>query len=218
MLIIIFIYVLNVINPSEVNSKLSLTSTLASIALAVIAILFSFVQSSDSSTQHNALIGKVSQLSVTIVGLQGVSDSLEKKNENKINAFEELQIKIEEVFDNMESRLKSFKISSDGISEIDSVKDETLSKLEILKNNNSITSSITIFGPKSLLNLINNMDKEKNTFHVQMIWNELQNKGVNIPLNQVRGALKVLEIEGSIKLIGINRDIIQVVDKQKGNL
>ena len=195
-LINIFVYVLFIKDPSLVNSKLSLASTITSIALALIAILFSFVQSSDSSNQNNNLLSELAKVTTTIEKLQKVSESIEERNTERLKEFEKKKKKIKNIFNEIESKIGNF--NPDSGESISDVKEETLKKLEELKKANS---SIKIFGPKSLLNLIREI-APNGDIHIQVLWETLYNRNINITMNYLLQTLEPLQKTGMIEIIG----------------
>lgn len=179
------------------NSKLSLASTITSIALALIAILFSFVQSSDSSNQNTNLLSELTRVTTTIEKLQKVSESIEERNTEKLKEIDDMQIKLKNFFNEIESKFDGYNPESG--ESISDVKKETLKKLEEIKKTNS---NIRIFGPNALYNVLKEIAPNGEKVHIQVLWESLYNRDINITMNVLLRTLEPLQQMGEIEIIG----------------
>src|SRR5690606_21039301 len=103
-----------ILDPSSANAKLSLTATIMSIALAIIAIIFSFVQSSEASRQNSKLIEEMQKSSQMVDTLNKVSEDLSKRNKKEIERWDMIDQSMKSTFDKLHNQLSSLAESSSG--------------------------------------------------------------------------------------------------------
>lgn len=202
-------------DPGKLADQLSLGGTFLSILLAVVAIIFSFIQSSSSSQQTERLVDKISRLTHTIEGLERVSKSLEDKNENHIvefaNVFEEakdmrsavdnigksMENLLEEVKDKLKSNNNSLELD---VEEINSIQNNFSEKINKLMTNDLLTS-VTVAGPRSMFNLIKQLTENNGRVHIQVLWMELFDRGIRMNMTELKNTLNKLEQEYGVKII-----------------
>src|SRR5699024_5429399 len=190
-LVLIFLFVFCQKNPSLVNSQLALLTTVSSITLAVIAIIFSFIQSSLNTKQLNDILkssmetaGKLNIATNDIKELMNVSDILKKDNEKLLRTNKDLS-KI----------LKEFELAK-----TDEQRNELQLQLKNTLHNSGIYAEITVpLNDRTLYNTIQNEFGNEWTL-IQSVWRALYNRGIDIGLDELKGKINKLVNQGNAEL------------------
>ncbi|KOY12740.1 hypothetical protein [Paenibacillus xylanivorans] len=182
-------------DPGRLSAELALGGTILSILLGVVAIIFSFIQSSSSSRQSEKLIDRIAKMTSTVESLSRVSDSLENVNKQQIGKIENIENKLQSYLKEIGTKLSASNEKFD-FSEIEQV----VEKINKLKESD-LDSGLVIFGPQALLNTIKNLVGEDKTIHIQVLWMNLFENGVRIEINELEEVLKGLEKSRHIELI-----------------
>lgn len=201
--------------PGKLADQLSLGGTFLSILLAVVAIIFSFIQSSSSSKQTERLVDKISRLMHIIEGLERVSKSLEDKNEKHIvevaNAVDEAKnmtseignigVSVKNILEEIKNKLKakSGNLEHD-VEEINNIQNNFSEKMNKLMTHD-LLSSVTTVGPRSIFNLIKQLTGNNDRIHIQVLWMELFDRGIRMNMTELKDTLNKLEFEYGVKII-----------------
>jgi len=198
-MLLIFTFVLNQNNPTLVNSKLSLLGTLTSIALAIIAIIFSFIQSNSSSNQlrevamqTSKIVSNLSEVTRNITSLEEVKEAIEEYNEVSLNKVSQIESMLNKIStDISESTTENFR----------EIKDRALKEIKQISQDD-IATTITVSNPnydlvyKTIIEDFKGVD-----IHEQVLWKTLFDKGFRLNLKELKEILCNLEQEGKIIII-----------------
>lgn len=127
-----FAFAIVLVDPASSNAKLSLTSTVLSISLAIIAIIFSFVQSSDSSRNSLSLIERFNSVAEGLAIITSQKEIVKNETTEKMKELSLLESEIKAV-------LNEIKQATDNGQDIASI-NKRLN--EIYKKMNSPSSSL----------------------------------------------------------------------------
>lgn len=201
----IFVYVLYQNDPSLLNSKLSLTGTIVSIVLAVIAIFFSFIQSTSSSNQLNDVLDRsavinanLNEITNTIEDLEKVRRTIEAYNNNLISSVS----KIEGILTNVNDGAKE--TSREGLLKM---RKNILEEVKEFQRND-IPATFTVSGKNAIYNTIINNFGNKST-HIQVLWKALFDSGVSYEMKDLKA--KLFELEEERKILFEN-DYIKILE------
>lgn len=201
--IIIFIFVIFTREPGSVNAKLSLAGTLASIALAIIAILFSFFQSSDSSEQNIRLIDEMRSSAKTLELLSNVAEKLEiqaQKSREEILKISDIKIEIQNEFSNFENQIKQMANKNTDNDSVSKVTNDLLEDIKEVKNKNPFLMPLTIWGPNALLNTLKQHTTKGEYIYFEDLRIILSENNLNVSAEEVMKNLQVLESRGDISI------------------
>ncbi|MCR8633479.1 hypothetical protein [Paenibacillus radicis (ex Xue et al. 2023)] len=188
-------------DPGMLANQLSLGGTLLSIVLAVIAIIFSFVQSSDSSRQSIEMVDKFSQVTSKIESLNVISHNLLKQNEKQFAKIKQVEKFTLDFTENVKSLdIQDYKIGTeDVVKEVKELQNNYINKVKSIYNN-ELQIGVTIFGNIALINLIKEV-YGNSVVLVQELWSLLYSRGISISIQDLEDRLKKLENDGKLVIM-----------------
>ncbi|MGD0032534.1 hypothetical protein SLT67_14295 [Paenibacillus illinoisensis] len=189
-------------DPGRLSAELALGGTILSILLGVVAIIFSFIQSSSSSRQSEKLIDRIAKMTSTVESLSRVSDSLEKVNKQQIERIENIGTKLHGYLNEIGTKLSEDKEKPNiaGVEEV------------VGKINNLMDSGFVVMGPRALLNTIKKLVGNDNTVHIQAIWANLFENGIGMSMSELKEKLKEIEKSGQIEILESN-DFVRLLNR-----
>ncbi|MFE4709497.1 hypothetical protein ACFRAM_01375 [Paenibacillus sp. NPDC056722] len=188
-------------SPGILSDQLSLGGTLLSIVLAVIAIIFSFIQSSDSSRQSLDMVEKFSNVTNTINSLNDISQNLVEQNKSQIDKI----IQVENITREFNEKITGLKADSDAdlkskdnISEVKQIQEEYLEQVKNIYGDEFL-GGITVFGNQSLYNTIKDM-YGNSWVHIQVLWTDLRQRGIKLSLVELEVRLQKMANENKLAI------------------
>src|SRR5699024_1674152 len=193
LLILAVVIVWRTKDPSLLLDEISLGGTIISIVLALVAIFFTFIQSSESSRQSSNMIKQINKLTAQIINLSAM-------NEQLTNSLSTKDITYGKAVDNLikqsEDQNKVTNILWDASTKLNVETEGSLS--------NDVAASITVNSPlqeKAIENFLRYKYENNDGFiSIQVIWKDLFDNKLNIPMESLKYILNKLSEEGITKI------------------
>lgn len=181
--------------PETLTNQLSLGGTLLSIFLAIIAIIFSFIQSSDTSSHNKDMILKMNE----------IAQNMKYLNELNSNTTEEIMKKTKNLneIDNLINEIAEETINTSELTN-DNKLNELSKKIEIAKQSiffgNDISTQLTVLGEEAILNYIRKNFYDDKLVSLQVLWNNLYEENLRLHMSDLKNIMKNLSSKGKIIL------------------
>jgi hypothetical protein len=199
--ILAFISVWRTENTGTLLDDISLASTWLSILLAIAAIIFTFIQSAESSRQSFDMIKEINKLTSQIINLTAMkndlSDSL-KKQEKLVEAY---NTTLERMINNSQIQ------KTDGSEEITKILWQSGKNIEKLQNESifysELPSEIVLTNSlkeKAISNFIKYNYEKGKKIHLQILWNNLYESQLRLSIEELRTILQSMRTKGIVEL------------------
>lgn len=154
--ILVFVSVWKTEDSASLAGDLSLGGTLLSIFLAIIAIIFSFIQSSDANSHNKQMIGKIDSLITSLKYLDDLNNEKIQEIEIKSSELDELKSMINDVAEEVKNVGQQESNGKTGSGSNWATLIQKIEETQKNVSNSNLGFRISVKGPKALYNFMLN--------------------------------------------------------------
>lgn len=188
-------------DPESLTNQLSLGGTLLSIFLAIIAIIFSFIQSSDTNSHNKEMIGKMDALTNSLKYLDELNDEKSQEIATKSTELDEIKSLLESVaieVNNVRKQTQNDQMNSENLNNLVQKIEESQKKY----SNSNLSFEIKVFNPDTLYDFLVENYKKRTYIRLKTIatkFNETNN--MKISESDIMKVIGKLENEGKVSVL-----------------